>query len=211
MRYRRGFTLVELLISMSLLSILLVVIYSSFANITDIIGDCRKRERVFRRVTLAFRQMAHDLEGAYLSKENERLLFTGTLDSSEGVRRDSLNFATTSFWRKKDSSGEYDLKEVSYSLREVSPGDYLLERKEKPAWGDLKGEDSRTMDFGRGFKSLKIEYFDGKDWVEEWDSGAQGELPVSLKITLEAFTDGEKVSQFTTEVFLPLGNPSYKK
>lgn len=46
--------------------------------------------------------------------------------------------------------------------------------------------------------NLQFRYFDGVDWLDEWDSGVSQRLPIAVEITLEIRRTGKKDQKSTT-------------
>lgn len=94
-----------------------------------------------------------------------------------------------------------DPEELSDMLSEMQSSATLSE--------DLQEElrESILVDY---VTALNIRYYDGNDWVDEWDMEEEGRLPSAVEITL-SITDADNKGKSLTQaivVYLPFSKPS---
>ena len=173
-----GFTLLEVLLALAILTVIVSVIYGSFSTA----GQTVERAEAMRDDTDLARtlvtKISHDIANAYCEPTTSRLqdksLFYGKkeeVELSDGKRRlDSIYVTTLTNWRTPNSR-EMDLWEVGYFFKEKPGGEgYILMRREKrdlstdepPLEGGVEYEITDKIE------ELQFRYYDGSRWKEEW-------------------------------------------
>ena len=192
-RRNRAFTLIEMMISGALMSIILASAYVclSAGVATQKMVDARSDAAQTARVAIAM--MAADLRSAVpLSRDNE---FVGMRRELEGDDADNLDFATRNYIPQK--SYEPDYCEVSYFVQRDSATKTLtLYRRRDPTPDPEPFSGGTREEIARGLLGLRIEYYDGYDWYDEWgdptgkkrtatfpDPNVSG-LPEAVRLTL---------------------------
>lgn len=174
----RGFTLLELLVAISILSVIAVIVGGSLGlgvrawerGESDI-GDSQ-------RMRILTEMIAQEIKSAYpyeISMDNERVVaFQG--------ESDSLWFVTASAKPEKGS-----LKWVSYSVEDSS----LIVREgalpDKDLLEKVSAEDGEVLD--AEVTGLALEYLspDDEEWLESWDLGKH--LPAAIKVTMDSMPE----------------------
>lgn len=211
---RRGFTLLEMLVALAMMSVLAASLYASLH-----IGF-RARERAeaalepVRAVGLAMELLRRDiasalpptgvLAGAMLGEDR-------TADLSRGDT-DSLVFHTAS-----GDADEHvcDVRKVEFAVTESDDGagPYALVRR---VTTNLLAPEAPAPDeevLCRSVRAFNLRYFDGADWLDSWDSSQQGNaLPVAVEVTVvvgrwhttgDEATDYEQVRVFASPCYQP--------
>jgi len=161
----RGFTLIELTISAAIGAIVLVASYlclsAGFASRKQI----EPRIEVLQTARVAMAMITADLRSACsLSPDFD---FVGEQRTVGDQEFDNLDFATHYYFPKH--AREADYCQVSYFADRGSENeDYSLWRRRNPriAPNPLEGG-SREL-IAQGLRGLKLEYFDGWDWYDNW-------------------------------------------
>ena len=94
---RRGFTLLEVLVAMSILIVIVAVVYASFASVTDTISVARVRTEEMRLRQFLERSIRTNLTSVYSDRSFEQQVFqfVGTNDENTVGPRDTLRFVST--------------------------------------------------------------------------------------------------------------------
>ena len=226
---RRGFTLLEVVLAIAIVAIIAAIVQATFQTVTNTSAEVRASTEELRLRQFLSRSVQMNLTTAYVEPNYEEGLFrfTGIDGEEQGLPRDVLRFVSTA--PVVGGMGlPGDLKEVRY---EVIEGDSALEFDvdgdlpddiarltvvETPMLGGLVAElDEETSAFlpvdgyeppnwDVPIRSLSIEYFDGTDWVDDWDSAAVGRLPWSVRLKInfaktEAQLDAEQDEGYDDE------------
>jgi general secretion pathway protein J len=191
-RNRDGFTLIEVLLAMTILAIILTAVYASFSTAGRNIehAEVSRDETDLARMLIS--RLSDDIANAHYYNTSlvAPLIFYGKREddpTGEGkIMRDSLYLTTLTNWRRPGSK-QTDLWEVGYFFKEKpeSTG-YVLMRWEKRELS----KDVPALEGGNEFEltdqvlSLRFRYYDGSKWVEEWDSRKSHLLPNAVEIAL---------------------------
>jgi type II secretion system protein J len=162
---RRGFTLMEMVISIALMTLILGAGYACLRSGILSQNLIHQRTDAFQNARVALNLIASDLRAACrLSSEFEFLGMSREIGADEA---DNLDFATRRY--SPQASGEADFCETSYFLRK-SPRSGLLtlfrRRDASPDRDPLAGGVEEPL--AEGIKSLRLEYYDGYEWFDEW-------------------------------------------
>lgn len=251
---RRGFTLLEVLVAMSILVVIVAVVYASFASVTDTITVSRVRTEELRLRQFLERSLRTNLTSVYVDRRFEQQVFqfVGVNDENTVGPRDSLRFVSTN-----QLMGGFalpgDFKEVRYEVfggeegrvrlgadRErieeyaqfdETPDQAKLEATETPLLAsnaqavdaetgniDVTQNNNTTQDipvyqapsWSVPVRTLDITYYDGTQWVEEWDSQMIGSLPWCVRVRINfARTDAEIQAEIDQNIDI-VENPDFE-
>jgi prepilin-type N-terminal cleavage/methylation domain-containing protein len=162
---RRGFTLIELMISVSVGAMILVGAYmclsASFASQKLI--DPRIDTLQTARVTLAM--MTADLRAACPLDKN--FAFVGMHRAVGLADADNLDFATHNYMPRREREADYC--EVSYfAQRDEESGLLNLWRRRNPTLAEDPLSGGRREEIAKGLSGVRFEYTDGLDWYDAW-------------------------------------------
>jgi type II secretion system protein J len=165
---RSGFTLMEVLVAVGILSMISAMVYGSVSVTLRSQRLVMKTQEVYHSGRVALTRMARDLSCAFLSKHvgvMERVTETIFKGSD-----DEVVFTYLCHTRVFPTRPESDQGVVSYFLKSGGGKGKSLIRREK-AWIDDRPEkEGDEMILAEGVKSLEIEYWDkeGEDWTDTW-------------------------------------------
>jgi general secretion pathway protein J len=207
--HSKGFTLLEVLIAVAIMSVIVTVIYTSFSTTSRNVEQAEEMRDSTDLARTLLAKLSDDIANAYVNvRMNSPAVLTifygkkGEADlKDEKNRRDAISLTTLTNVRTLGSK-ETDLWEVGYFFKEKTNGSgFVLMRREKrelskdsPA---LEGDFFAYKVTDR-VKSLTFRYYDTgvQKWQDEWDSRTRGALPKAVEITL-ALDNG---SSYITEV-----------
>lgn len=189
---RKGFSLIEVLVAMSITAILVVSVYFSFSNI--LLGRSRLRKIMNRERQIYFTldMIRNDIKNAYLSmnkgvpEETHKTIFKSVPDSPVS----HLTMTTLNHVRMLADAKQCDQTEIEY-FGDMVGDDNVLFRRESPWVDDFPERGGNVHPVFTGFKEIKFEYWNpqNKEWVEEWNSESAANinlLPTKVKVTLIA-------------------------
>lgn len=204
---RRAFTFVEFLVVIAMTAIILTALGGAYAAAMDYVRRSPERLDAFQAETKVRRSLQALLNQAYLSPEIDDLntYFVATAANGSGTTVDTLVFTTlqapsggfirdeeVDFQTLADRFGpQGGVTEVALSTVPVgteAEGEGLFVREQRPADGDITqgGEEYLLVPDAR---NVLFEFWDGIDWVTEWDTRAnQRRLPSAVRIS---YTVGE--------------------
>ena len=199
-----GFTLLEILIAITILALILTMVYGSFIQTKKVIAITEDAVRGLRGVRVAFSRMMMDLNMAFLSDKNGNTFFVGTDNYAEEYPDDAIDFTTFSHKIRHEEAHESDQTEVGYYIKRDFEGHALLMKREKkridsnPLYGGI------NLEISDHIVGLNFRYLDKDVWVDSWDSRVSNRLPDAVEITLIVIDSAKKERQYTTIVNIPL-------
>jgi general secretion pathway protein J len=197
-----GFTLLEVLIAVAIMSGIVTVIYASFSTASRNVAQAETRRDAADLARTLLTKLSNDISNAYYSPSMKETFFYGKKSGADqdAPRFDTIALTTLTNWRKPNSK-ETDLWEVGYRFEETpEKNGNVLVRKEKRELGTdnapLEGGIDYTLT--ERVKSLRLQYYNGSTWTDDWDNTSQRslQLPKAVEITL-ALDDG---SLYSTQV-----------
>ncbi|MEZ4401702.1 MAG: type II secretion system protein GspJ [Kofleriaceae bacterium] len=212
---RRGMTLIEIMIAMAILGLMMTIAWATIKSASDARITFEALEERNQEVRMGMARLAHDLESAYLSKnedtnlDNKRTMFVG---EAEKVRFSSFGHLT--LW---SDANESDQTLIAYFLdddREDPRLDSLyrkeLRRPSNENWERQPGELDVLI---HGVEKLEFEYWNWSDkkWQNDWDStkadGVGGRLPTRVRVKLTYKNPRGDLITVTTQARLLLEEP----
>jgi general secretion pathway protein J len=189
MSRNNGFTLLEVLIAVTLLSILTAALYGSYFTVI------RARERAAtgmesrRELGATLDLLRREISSALFRRDDKRLRFVVEDRDNFGSPASTLELTTLTPPSLQIRS-ESGISAVTYKIAEKDKV-RLLTRREK----DLVSEDTAAPAYPQmeRISSFLVECFDGSKWVKSWDTAINGGLPKSVRVTVEVEEDGKAV------------------
>ncbi len=225
-RARRGFTLVELLVAIVVLSLISMLIYSAFASMKRSREGIERVDDRYREGRLAMARMTRELQSAYISLHapiNTSLLVQKTaFIGSTGTPADRLDFDSFSNRRLDRNSHVSDQCELSYfgsSNPDLSGVTDLARRVSTTLDTDVK-KGGRIEVLATDIDLFDLSYLDPLtgNWLDTWDTtqavtGQPARLPVQVRIVLvlnggarQGYSRGQGSIRLVTKVSLPIEN-----
>jgi general secretion pathway protein J len=225
-RSARGFTLVELLVAIVVLSMISILIYNAFASMKRSREGIERVDDRYREGRLAMARMIRELQSAYISLHaplNTSLLIQRTaFVATTGTPADRLDFNSFSNRRLDKNSHVSDQCELSY---------FGSPNPELSGVTDLARRISTTLDLdpkkgGRvdvlatDIDLFDLQYLDpmSGNWVDTWDTtqtltGQPARLPIQVRILLvlnggsrQGYERGQGTIRLLSKVSLPIDN-----
>lgn len=197
----KAFTLLEIIIALSMLVLILGSVYGTYSAATMSLSHSKPKHALQQQATVFLQRMASEIRCSYAgykdespkppandvrTGERERLkqedesLFEGREVSSG---RSFLQFVTSAVASKRERNLG-GLAIVEYMLD--SSMNTLSRSKRRYIGGfEVNKDDYNWMVVLENVQAISIEYFDGDEWLEEWNSNdTEGLLPKAVKISL---------------------------
>ena len=190
-----GFTLIEVVISASLMALILVGAYLCLSSglASQRLLEARGEATQSARVAMAL--LAADLRSACpLSKD---IQFVGMDRMLGEVEADNLDFATHNYRPRR--VGEGDFCEVSYFVDEDhESGQLTLWRRRDPKLDEEIFAGGSREEIVRGVRGLKLEYYAGFLWYDEWGDprsrGKKADNSLKTKPNLTGMPDAVRIT-----------------
>lgn len=195
---KHGFTLVEILVAMAIITGIFVMVYGGYSAISKSAGICNKRIATLDETRNALAQMARQISCSYPSRKeteipaakavfkkdkktnkNTSILFEGNCDSVNGQ---ILHFVTTAngFRSQKPTDG---LFEVIYRF-DKSTGHLLFSQTKFVGSSTSLDSDRFWLPIGKNITAVELAFYDGREWLEKWNSKKNNSLPCAVKVDI---------------------------
>ncbi|MEP7051409.1 MAG: prepilin-type N-terminal cleavage/methylation domain-containing protein [Pseudomonadota bacterium] len=225
-RFTRGFTLVELLVAIVILSLISVLIYSAFSSMKRSREGIQRVEDRYREGRLAMARMTRELQSAFISLHTplntqllvEKTAFVGTT----GMPADRVDFDSFSNRRLDRNSHVSDQCELSYfgSANPEQSGVTDLARRVSTTLDLEPRKGGRVEVLATDIDLFDLQYLDPLtgSWVDTWDTtqtltGQPARLPLQVRIVLvlnggsrEGAARGQQSIRLVTKVSPPIQN-----
>lgn len=185
----KGFTLLEILIAVVLLSILTSALYASYFTVI------RARERASvgmdsrRELGATLDLIRREVSSAMFNRNDKRLKFVVEDRDNFGDQSSTLELTALGppSIQNRSESGIVDVK---YSMSQKDKK-RILTRQER----DLVSEEAAIAAYPQmeQISVFMVECFDGSKWVKSWDTAINGALPKSVRITVRVEEEGKPV------------------
>src|ERR1041385_3529224 len=158
-----AFTLIELVISVSLMTLILVSAYMCLSAGISTQKLIDPRVEIVQNARVAMALMTADLRAACpLAKEFD---FLGMHRMVGDAQADNLDFATHNYMPRRVREG--DFCQVSYFLAEdPQSSSFSLWRRRNPTIGVNPLSGGAREEIAKGVTGLRFEYYDGFEWFD---------------------------------------------
>ena len=189
-----GFTLIEILVVIAIIGILLPLLYMFFASSVANMSALSDKMEYLSTIRILLDRMRREISCAYHPNDPAyQDCFTGKIDRSKTPPVTSIDFISMAHQWRGDEYESYDMAEIGYRIEELPPRDtdengdkrrrVLIRREDAlpDAQVTAGGSDLEMAEF---IKEMKLQYYDGSQWYDEWDSAVKKALPRQVKIEL---------------------------
>ena len=182
-----GFTLIEVLISLTLLTIVLGAVYSSFFSVQRAIERFDDVSLKYHEARTTLDIMRREIEGAILDKDSEKGKAEFTIKDRDifGKSTSVLNLTAFSFRGNNPNT-------ISYFVKE-NEGQIHLLKTESPSHMLLK---EYSVEAVEGIEGFTVETLFNNKWVRTWDTTDTDKLPDIVRVSIE-FDDNGKTVKLT--------------
>jgi general secretion pathway protein J len=213
---RRGFTLIEILIAVFILTTVLSTIYAAYRGTFRIISDADRDGEIYGMARSTMLRIIKDLTAVTLNGGTFK--FVSRTSETAGANFMEIAFTSRAHlsWAENESSGT--LAEISYYVDQEGPeGSYRLMRQDVPTVTGIQQQLGNQVAARQGYvicegiSSVIYKFTDSAGQAHDtWDStaGAMGEknkVPTLVSVELKLLNprDKERPYKFVTKVFLP--------
>jgi type II secretion system protein J len=205
----KGFTLLEVLVSMAILVIIMAALYSAYTTNVEAIQIARQNGEVHQTARIVLDRMTKDLQSALIqvrgSSEKIKLGLVGADREVDGRRADHIDFTTVTHMPLTEKGPASDLCEIGYLVDEDPEAQVLvLLRRDAFSVDEDFTKGGSLQEMARNVLEFKLTYQDaeGKD-SDRWNTlegrPASG-LPVLVKVRLVLKDELDREHVFSTTV-----------
>ncbi len=215
----RGFTLLEVMVAIGIVSMLGVLIYGAFMGMSRSRKNMEQVGNRYQQGRQAVDRMGRELSSAFLSAHQpfqqlqyiRQTLFIGTDERPS----DRVDFTSFAYRRLEANTHESDQCEISYfASKDPATGNLDLVRRIQKYIDDDPQRGGVVQVLAENIESFDIKYYDNltQTWIDDWDSvqpaNQIGRLPSAVWITLWLNGGpGDAPVKFETKVQIPIQLP----
>lgn len=223
---RKGFTLLELIVAMSIFTVIAAATYSMFDSARSVSTRAEFRSQLFQSARAALQAIEDDLRGAVMpANATVDTGFIATNGGSEKEPVDKIEFFTCS----RHTAQPYDVTQTDVVRGiDVAKVYYWIEPDQKktvhglvrerpleitPPSGPVHREED-VKEVAQDVVYVNFRFYDNGEWRDTWDSTQQRKLPKAVEVTVHVrgeWRDEEVIEPFTTRVYLPVGGETPEK
>jgi general secretion pathway protein J len=218
MRSRAGITLIEAMVSVTILAIVSTLVWQGFtqtARNKQIVEDEADHYHVVR---MAMERMQRELSMAYVSAQrNESPSLQNVVTAFVGTDRggrDRIDFTSFAHQRLYRDAHESDQNEISYFVTRhpEEPSIEVLARREQNRVDDDPRRGGRVQILVEDVEEFQLEYYDvvTHEWTQTWDTTQIASQPnrlplqVKIKLTVPSNRNPDREQVFATRATLPI-------
>ncbi len=180
-----GFTLIEMVVAIALISIIMTSVYGIFSSISTTGQRLENEADGYNQARVIFARLGHELRTSYLNINNNNSAFIANSDNdANGYNNDNnyLEFTTTSALLNNGKLSTMPAK-IRYQLEQRSEVTLSrLLRSAVPLFDLNSAPVSQRL--SSQIKQLQWRFFDGSDWQDNWDSTISNTLPQTVEMSL---------------------------
>ena len=210
MMKKNGFTLLEILIAITIFAIVIGLAYASYNAAFHIIHSAESQTETYAKARITLERIREDLESYYPGNNH---FFRGTEKTLGNNRADTLLFTSTAFVKLHPDSLPHGPVVIHYqTLEDPDSGALHLYRTALPLTTEISedGVHENALLLCDNLTEILFAYQNNDgEWFDTWDQEekeeASPELPSMISVSLR-FSDGNRVTPetlFQTGIQLP--------
>lgn len=181
----KGFTLVELLISLAVLSILAAVSFTTFVSVRRASEVHRKSDELLRELRGFLERLDVELSSAVYFKSGETVLVSERKEIG-GRATSSLTFSTISPRSYLEPDHRSEIIRIEYTTEQNTENDsYIVVTKKIYLNTLIPPEDAEPFEYvvRSDFTEFLLRFHSAGKWFDTWDSEKMGGIPDSVELT----------------------------
>lgn len=203
---KNGFTLVEILVAIAVFATILSIIYSVFYTTVRSRQTSEDVAQIYSRGINFIRNFSREIRCAYLSIPWQggprATIFKAERDSVDGRDMDILTFTHLCHqYVENQSLPQSDHEEVTYFWQRDPSGEVNLMKRVDYTLDNDPEKGGMIFPVLEGIKEFNLTFFNGIDWVEEWEDNGTLPSAVHLYLVLKDREGGEVPFEITVPVF----------
>jgi type II secretion system protein J len=212
---KSGFTLVELLVAMTIIVTIVSMVYGSYFATSKSAQACKVKIAGSRQARRVLVQMARQIRCSYTGVSKEDLVFmskvskqkgtvpedkisyfSGSIDNPDG---EILHFVTTnSFWAGRSQAD--GLFEVIYKF-DKSKGSLFLSQQEFIGVSKSVVKSGDWQQVASNVDHFGLAFFDGLQWLKSWSIDSS-RLPGAVKIDITCSDENNRQYHYETVAYI---------
>ncbi|OGQ07286.1 MAG: hypothetical protein A3G32_04740 [Deltaproteobacteria bacterium RIFCSPLOWO2_12_FULL_40_28] len=197
MKNNKGFTLLEVLIGVAILTGMSLLLYTTMGKALDAKERVERQEKILHSIRIGVNKMVEDLSQGFLvatALKGQNMAYETGLKGKEN----EIYFSTLSHRHFLMNTKDTDQVDVGYLLETSDRSVFKLIRTESNYLMEKVDAKVKGFPLVEQVKEFRLEYYDAQkeEWVPDWDSTGVSQLnrlPRAVKISLKVveFEDEE--------------------
>jgi len=180
-----GFTLIEVLIAVGILSVVLAAIYSTFFLSHRAVEGMDESMLKLQESRRAIDILRRELDSAFYTGEDRNTFLKIQDRDIYGKQATQLTFTALSPLRP-------GLSRISYYIEDKNGKLNLFKKVESP----YTHEETEGVDMIEDIEAFSVETMYGDQWVKTWDTDITKGIPDEIRISLSVIINGNKMTLF---------------
>lgn len=217
-RLKSGFTLIEILVSVTIIATIVSMVYGSYFATAKSTDSYKARMAASGQTRKVLRWMAQQIRCSYVGKmaEEEETELGGT-DSSRTSKikkspaiyfsyepgapgNGALHLVTTQMLFCEDGYAS-GLVDIAYKFDKNS-GTLSLSQRRFVGTPEKYLEDRNWRPLLENVESVELEFFDGRQWLQEWDFELKKKIPAAVKIGITSKDENDRKCHYGTIAYV---------
>ncbi len=175
---------------------LLVVVYTTYVGINSAISAASEEQEVLESGRILVELQRQDIRGM---KPATKAPLKAEVKEVSGELYYTLEFATTSLL----GENPFGYGKVGYALVRTVEGGKVLVRRELTDMKEDLWKVGSTFEVSRMVTNFQLRFYDGREWVETWDSVKKGKHPQQVRILVTLVDDRGNRRSFAADEAVP--------
>lgn len=184
---KTGFTLAEIMLAAIIAVLVMAAALGAFRQVSRTREMARCYSELAAHGRYGLNLMRDDLANIFRSQMNGVMRLDGIPlgDDTDTLASDTLIMYVLAQPHLTDETESWlnDIFEVEYSLGETAGSPVLIRRWAPVEDFEVGNAAGISLDVAGYVRSLKFEYFDGRDWIRRWNRS--GDLPQRVRVSME--------------------------
>ena len=213
---KNGFTLVEILVAMTIIVAIVSLVYGSYFATSKSTQAYKSRIALFQQGRKVLGQMARQIRCSYAStaekhthsatsisqqrKETPENVISYFDSDQDGPGGEILHLVTTSrFFGNQDSTN--GLFEVTYKF-DKNNGALFLSQKRFTGTPENAVQERNQRLAASNISHLELAFFDGQQWLKNWNFNDKKRLPYAVKIEISCEDENYRQYHYGTIAYV---------
>ena len=203
---RRGLTLIELTLSISIIAVITTISYSVLHGSAEVAREAEARSDLQKMGRNAMRIIQRELSQSFIS-QNQTEYFKTVFKAEDRDPVDEVYFVATAHEKRYANRKESNFAEYGYfSESDWNGGNFRsLVHREATIVDEEPERGGRVLALAHNLRSLNLRYYDKnkEEWLDEWDSEGADHMnrtPDAFEIRMELEDEDARTATFFTRI-----------
>lgn len=191
-----GFTLVEVLVVTTILSIIFTTLYGAFFSILASRSKIEHELETSREISRFAGRFSMEVKAVFLATNNAKTIFISQKRYVNARPLAQLIFTTLRYPPPEKGDCAGDVVRVSYIEEETESGKRSLYREVSNPYAEKAEKTVVRALVIEEIEGFDVSFFNGNNWTGAWDSSLDRKIPVAVKAVI-SLKDKGVVKDFT--------------